>query len=181
MSEAFRLGWKQRLRNQWLRAQGVPEHAIFEGLWKAELFTPYPHKCVVCGRPWRPDYPEYIAVMGESRKAQVLAGHAFEWYSAELNIVHATGMAPGPQVFRLCTEHPAFGPSVPDCQTGEQVKMSPPLTRRQRAWRDARYWSGSALRFVFLLAQWAWLWAAYKVAGHSSLTVRAPWPPLRKA
>jgi hypothetical protein len=171
------------LHDQWLRAQGVPEHAIFEGLWKnPDLFTAYPHECVICGRPWRPDYPEYIPLYGRTRYAQVLTEHFTEWWSEALGIAATTGLAPDQmQVRDICAEHADRWASVPNCQTGEQAQMTPPLSRRQRAWRDVCYWTGSVLRFVWLLGQWAWLWAAYKLVGHEAVYVRGPWPPLRKA
>lgn len=180
MSEAIRISWKQQLHNDWLRAQGVPDWTIFERRWKNPfLFEVYPPHCVVCDRPWRPDFPKYIALYGKTRRGK--EGFS-EWYSPALGITADTGLAPDQmQVRDLCTEHSDRWSWVPDCQTGEKVGLAPPLSSGQRAWRDARYWTGCALRFVWLLGQWAWLWTAYKAVGHRATFVRAPWPPLRKA
>jgi hypothetical protein len=164
------------LRREWLEAQGVlwPDHRR----WKAKTFEAYPPHCVICGREWRPDKP-YNSLYGKTR----LGSNGPEWFAPRTGIVSTTGLAPGQvQVRYICPEHgELFGNSLVDCTTGESIEMRPSPTRLQRVWRDALYWTGSALRFLFLLAQWAWLWMAYKVAGYAPLTVRAPWPPLRKA
>lgn len=156
--------------NQWLRAQGVSELRILEGTWKNPfMFEVYPPHCVICDRPWRPDQPQYIAVFGRTRKAQILTGHFTEWYWK--GIAATTGLAPDQdQIRHLCTEHEDIWVSVPDCYTGEQVEMRPPLTWGQRAWADVRYWSSCALRFVYLLVQPLW--------DRDPLTRHVPWPPL---
>ena len=164
--------WKQWLKQQWLYAQGVPERFIQEGSWNApDRFWSVPEKCVLCGRPWRPDKPQYIAVFGlicrlidgywlehlpfhpiktEDLKAHV---HGFpRWYAPSLDVMRETGYGED-HVRYLCTEHSDRYKSLVSCITNERIQLSPPPTLLQRAWRDVRYWTLTSLRFVWGLVR----------------------------
>lgn len=155
------------LRGLWLEAQG-----------KENLFWSIPPRCVVCGREWRPDWRAYIAVFGLVREAQVFTKVYRDWYSPQLDIaVDADQM--NSRVRHLCTEHGDQWAVVEDCHTGLDVRLVLPPSPMRRLWRDVCYWSGSGMRFIWLLGRWAWLWAAYKAVGYKVDHVRGPWPPLR--
>jgi len=165
------------LRQLWLRAQGVPESAIIFGDWKnRERFEVYPPRCVLCGRAWRPDRPNYIAVYGESYQTPI----GLRWGSFPLRIYGVSTGVYGGSVRYLCREHGDKYREVADCVTGEAVKMLPRPTDAERAWQNVRYWVGSGIRFAYLCAQWGWGWVAYRVFGQRSLTCRAAWPPLKE-
>lgn len=173
---------KRWVRDQWLRAQGVPDWAIRESAWKGPRWEVYPPHCVACDRAWRPDYPRYISVYGKTRYSEILTGYFVEWYSPTLKVAATTGLAPDQdQVRHLCTEHGDRWEAVSDCVTGQAVEMKMPPSRLQRLWRDVRYWTGTALRFAFLIGQWVYLWAAYKTVKYAPIAIRAPWPPLRES
>ena len=147
---------QKRLRALWLRARGVLEEDIWDNNWHTDKWP----NCVLCRRPWRPDKPEYIAVMGESYPVYML-GH--RWCSIPLHIYAVRTGVIGPSMRYICTEHRNRYESVPDCRTGEQVEMVPPPSWTGRAWLDARYWVGSGLRFVGLLTKFCTEWV-YEVA-----------------
>jgi hypothetical protein len=169
---------KTWLKHRWLRAQGVPEHIIWENGWKNPTrFEVYPPHCIVCERAWRPDKPLYIAIYGESYRTSA----GLRWRNFPLRIYHVTTGIYGPSIRHLCREHGNKYAAVEDCVTGQPVKMERAPSDWQRAWRDVSYWTGSALRFAFLIAQWVWLWLRYKVCGYSAEAIRSPWPPLRRA
>jgi len=161
----------------WQRAQGVPEPYIWKRLWNdPTLFRACPEECVVCGRAWRPDDAPYIAVWGVVAPG---AEHWLEWNVPSLGLYGLpTGNAQD-HIRKMCHYHRDRWETVVDVQTGQPVELLDPLSRWDRMWRDVLYWSGTAMRFVYLVVQWGWLWAEHKVTGRGRVYIRGPWPPLR--
>ena len=163
------------VRRWWLGAQGI-ETFHDQTRWKQNTFEVYPPHCVACGREWRPDKP-WISVYGRTKMRTWYA----EWHSEALDLWASTGLGPGEmQVRYLCDEHGDRWEEAMDCQTGETVPMRKPLSRLERAWDDALYWSGTGLRFVWLAGRWVWAWLMYKLFRYRAICVRAAWPPLRQ-
>jgi len=51
----------------------------------------------------------------------------------------------------VCTEHADRWAELTSVLTGDTVTLSPPPTRWQELWRDARYWTRTTWRFVWSL------------------------------
>ena len=141
----------------WLVAQGVP--SFLWDKWKRPgLFSPVPHRCQICGVPWRPDRDPYIMVMGEIVKT----AFGYKWYCKQLGLVRNTGSlgAHPRRVCRDCGE--GLFTKVVDCVSGETVTMR---TRKTgllkflyRSLADIKYWPLTVFKFADLYFQ---IWANF--------------------
>jgi len=157
------------LKRRWLLAQGIDEFDLHR--WgRDDYFQRIPPRCIVCGRPWRPDRPPYLAVFGhvyrlvdndflDSIAATTVEMAAINansgglvWRQDAMDVSRPTGCGKG-HIRDLCTEHGDRWDSLIDACTGESVTLRLPPTRLQRAWRDAHYWSKTALWFAWRLVK----------------------------
>ena len=114
-------GWVKRL---WLRSQGVPEWNIFDGVGSWDGPPVYgswrtPYRCVICGKKWRPDRPEYIAVYGKVHEGS----HGLEWSVPESGIYGIPIGKGWSHIQYICTNHRDRWESVVDCHTAQGVEM----------------------------------------------------------
>jgi len=162
---------------------------------REDYFQRYPHKCVLCGRPWRPDKPYYIGVHGvicrlirqeifdllEQRTHEQLVTvdivqrdvqshiRGFPvWYAPSLGIVRETGLGED-HIRYVCHEHADEYVALVDCFTNERVTLILPPTPLQRAWQDVRYWARTTWRFVWGLVKYGAYYASRPVRGWSLL------------
>jgi hypothetical protein len=159
------------LFRDWLGAQGIPWWRWAD--WKSpEMFHPYPARCTLCGKWWRPDMEHFISLWG---RIYVVHGEARMYYE-EFEALHPVGSAwhGGPIKFvwhnpdigdqstgslndhirHICYDHgDKEGRTVTDCQTGCEVWLPPELSRRRKRLRDTvrdvRYWGSVAAKFAW--------------------------------
>lgn len=137
----------------WLIAQGVPSFLWHK--WKdPSLFLRVPHRCQMCGKPWRPDIPDYKETPGGIIKTVF----GFRWVNIEYGLVRETGQAT-PHYRAVCQDcvkyHGVyigtFGGKLRFVNTRERS------VARSVLWlcRDVKYWTLTILKFANLWFQTA--------------------------
>jgi hypothetical protein len=137
---------KNRIRELWLIAQGIPVHDWAR--WKVPgYFKETPRRCTICGRSWRPDrqFADVFGIIMET-------GAGLRWYCRQLALLLPTGNA-DPHPRSICLYHRDITLSVLDCFTGQPVLL------HQKEWwlaerkKDVQYWASSLCRFAALVCR----------------------------